>query len=277
MNIAHENYFYAAKELLLQEKQLINNMVIKNTTGIQKEINIGWLNLYCAPFDLADEVVRSYNSIGLSNDRTAIDNNQEFKNWNIESIERLHGQIEGTALQYMERIRQNDLSFWENEEPRDQFSFYLCNQYFRTKRMRDIFIATFEEVKATIGTFKDIRPRNMWLPLSLIFASNVGVHVAHNFSAVLLQSEDNRFIVGDQPVVNTLSTYNTSPTKDMEFFYPITPYTALLCTKNPKYVSGQTIKVNANTVDEYNALELRVSGEQSFAKDKLDLEKFVIA
>jgi hypothetical protein len=133
----------------------------------------------------------------------------------------------------------------------------------------------FVKYKAINEEFKDICPENMWLPLSLIFASNIGAHVAHDFSVVLLQTEDKFFIVGDQPVVNTYSTFNmlTTP-NDVELFYPVTPHTALLLTTNPKYTSGQILKIDDHEVAKYNTLEIIASGEQSFAKDRAQLEAF---
>lgn len=278
MNIAHENYFYSIKELSKLERHIIYEMTIKCVTGRQKEVNEGWLNLYCAPFDLVDEVVRLHYSMGIPTDRVNIISNQEFKNWNIEYIEKLHCQIESTGMHYMALIRQNDLSFWKIEKSRDEFSFFLCNQYFRTKCMRDSITMVFEQYKAISEDLKDIRPENMWLPLSLIFASNVGAHVTHNFSAVLLQAEDSCFIVGDQPVVNTYSTFNIqTPPNNMELFYPVTPHTALLLTTDQKYVSGQTLKIGIHEVAKYNELEIRASREQFFSKDKAQLEAFKAA
>ncbi len=277
MNIAHENYFYGIKELSKLERKIIFEMTVNKTAGSQREANQGWLNLYCAPYDLADEVVRLRHSIGFPTDRAQIESNQEFKNWNIECIKRVHCQIESIGMQYMELIRQNDLSFWKIEKSRDEFSFYLCNQYFRTKRIRDSFIMVFDKFKASSEDFKDICPENMWLPLSLIFASNVGAHVAHNFSIVLLQVEDSCFIVGDQPVLNTFLTFDMyTPPNDMELFYPVTPHTALLLTTDQKYGSGQILKIDAHEVAKYNTLEIRSSREQSFAKDKSHLEAFAV-
>ena len=59
--------------------------------------------------------------------------------------------------------------------------------------------------------------------------------ITHDFSAVLLQAQNGCLIVGDQPVINTYSTFDriTQP-NDMELFYPITPHTALLLIdRNP--------------------------------------------
>lgn len=276
MNVAHENYFYSIKELSKMERRFIYETTVKGVTGRQRKVNEGWLNFYCAPFDLADEVVRFHHSMGLPADRVKIESNQEFKNWNIEYIEKLHCQIESTGMQYIELIRQNDLGFWEIEKSRDEFSFFLYNQYFRTKRMRDSLTKVFADNKDKYEVFKDIRPENMWLPFSLIFASNVGAHITHNFSAVLLQAEDSCLIVGDQPVVNTYSTFNMqTPPDDVELFYPVTPNSALLLTTDRKYVSGQTLKIDIHEVAKYNDLEVRASKEQIFSKDKAQLEAFL--
>ena len=116
----------------------------------------------------------------------------------------------------------------------------------------------------------------MWIPLSLIFASNVGAHIAHYYSAVLLQADNACFIVGDQPVINTHSTFDmmTTPT-DVELFYPVTPHSALLLTTDPKYTSGQILKISDNEVGTFNRLEQRSAREMIFAKESFHLDAFV--
>lgn len=275
MNVAHENYFYCVKELSKLERDIIYEMAIKNTTGAQRAANEGWLNLYCAPFDFVDKMTSlGYSILGYA-ESLEIKNEQEFKDWNIEYIEKVHGLIESKGMQYISLLRKNDLSFWQNEAGRDEFSFFLSNQYFRTKKTRDGILKVFEKVKNETGFSADIRPENMWLPLSLIYASNVGAHIAHKFSAVLLQTEDSYFIVGDQPVVNTHSTFDVmTPPKNVEFFYPLTPYSALLLTTNPKYQSGELLKIGANAVSVYNQIEQYSAQEMIFAKEKEHLEAF---
>ena len=276
-NIAHENYFYAIKELSKVERELIYTMTIKNVTGRQREVNEGWLNLYCAPFDLADQVVRFRNLLGFPINRVQIENNKEFKSWSIEYIEKVHCHIESTGMEYMKLIRQDDLKFWDIEKSRDEFSFYLCNQYFRTKYMRDSMRMVFDKCKASIERFNEICSENMWLPLSLIFASNVGAHITQKYSAVLLQADDSHFIVGDQPVVNTYSTFNmlSQPT-DIELYYPITPHKALLLSTDPKYISGQKLMIGKYEVLNYNKLEVRASRDLIFAKNRAHFEAGVL-
>ena len=99
-------------------------MTVKNVSGTQKKINESWLNLYCAPFDIVDEVVNWRSSVGHPIEKKQIKNNTEFKKWSIEHIEKLHCQIESTGMQYLKLIRKNDLSFWNTEKDRDEFSFF---------------------------------------------------------------------------------------------------------------------------------------------------------
>lgn len=275
MKIASENCFYGVKELTPIERNLIYEMAIKKTEGAQREANEGCLSLYCAAFDYVDWMVSKSYSIWDQTGRIIIRENQEFKNWNIEQIEKLHGIIEDDGMEFLLSLRKNDLSFWKDDTMRDRFSFFLANQYFRTKKSRDAILTSFEIAKAKLNAFKDIRPENMWIPLSLIYASNVGVYISQVFSPVLLQT-DNYFIVGDQPVINTKSTFDPDiPPEDVEFFYPITPNCALLLTANRKYSSGETIRISTNETSAYNQMEKRAAHEQIFAKEESQLIAFL--
>ena len=94
---------------------------------------------------------------------------------------------------------------------------------------------------------------------------------------ILLQApEDCYFIVGDQPVVNTYATYDiqTVP-EDVEFYYPITPCSALLLTKERKEMNGRNLGITPDEVNHYNTLEQKSSNELIFAKDPLQLIKFI--
>lgn len=278
MKVAKENSFYGVKELSQQERDFIYEMTVRNTNGVQRDVNESWLNLYCAPFDFVDNFTALGYSVLGHTDRVDIEEDQEFQNWNIEYVEKIHAKIEETGQPYITLLRQDSLDFWRDEADRDKFSFFLCNQYFRTKKIRDSIIAAFEMGKRECGYFTDIRPENMWIPLSLIFASNVGAQIAHNYSADLLQADNACFIVGDQSVINTYSTFDmmTAPT-DVELFYPVTPHSALLLTTDSQYTSGQILKIPADEVGKYNALEKRSAREMVFAKECIHLDVFVVS
>lgn len=272
-NIAHENYFYEAKKPTEQEKALVRLITGAHASDVQKKMNEEWLEFYCAPSDLADLTSPLF---PLFEPQEIKEKSQVLKDIAIEHVENLHSVIESTGIDFLERLRKNDISFWENEDDREKFSFYLCNQYFRTKRSRDAIIKAFILSLKGNEYFKDICPDNIWIPLTLIFASNVGLYVAHNFSAVLLRANADFFIVGDQPVVNTHSTFDISVSPDaMELFYPITPKLGLLMTMDSQYASGEIKNIPASDVKKYNSIEFKVSREQIFAKDKTQLELFI--
>ena len=83
MKIAQENCFYGVKELSQQERAFIYETMVRNTSGTQRKVNGNWLDLYCAPFDLADELSNLGYSIFGHTNRAKIVNDQNFKNWNI--------------------------------------------------------------------------------------------------------------------------------------------------------------------------------------------------
>lgn len=276
MKVAQENCFYGVKEMTKQERALIFAMTVHNKSVIQRSVHVDWLNLYCAPFDYVDDLVILYQSYKFDAEQCKIRESQEFKNWNIDLVEKLHADIEHTGEPYISSLRQDNLDFWKNEEARDIFSFFLCNQYFRTRKMRDGIITAFEHAKHEFDILDDINPENIWIPLTLIFSSDVGVNITQNFSAVLLKSKNTRFVVGDQPVINTYATYDVmNPTTDLELFYPITPYSALLLTTDKQYTSGQSRAISDDEVARYNMLQFRSSREMIFAIAREDLEAFI--
>lgn len=272
-NIAHENYFYEAKRLSEAEKALVCMILNRSASDTEKEINQKWLELYCAPFDLADIAEPLRPVIDQQGKGTSA---QVLKNIAIEHIERLHAIIETTGIDLLKQLRQGDVSFWNDKNSRDQFTFFLCNQYFRTKRIRNGIVGVFQQMFKESRYLNGINPINIWIPLSLGFATHVGAYIAQEYSITLLHANDEHFIVGDQPVLNTYSTFDKSSPTDMELFYPITPELAVLLTKNPLYVNGELVDIGKDEVMKYNNLEVRMSEEQIFAKDKIQLDGFVI-
>ena len=278
MNVAHENYFYGVKELSPLEKELISKMFIENQQGVQRQINERWLKLYCSSFDTINEItfLRYFVLGGLNRDD--IENNEVFKDWNVEIIEKLHEQIESSAIQFLSLLQENSLDFWKEELYRGEFSFYIANQYFRTKKIRERLISVFKIGKRNIEAFNEIHPENMWIPITLMLATSVGMHIFQGFSAILLQAPaDCCFIVGDQPVVNTYMTYDIlKAPEDVEFYYPISPHSALLLTKKQKEMNGQILSITPDEVYNYNNMEQKASNEFLFANDPSHLQKYIL-
>ena len=276
MNIAHENYFYRVEELSAQEKELLYLFFIEKTDGLKRTMRERMLRLYCMPYDSLNYAVMIYYLFTGKMDRDAIQNNPTFREWEVEHIEGYQGIIESMGTPFIEALQNNDLSFWKKETNRQSFSFYLANQYLRTKNMQVKAMVALECAK-NLECFSDIHPEKLWIPVSLILSADLGLHIASKPSAVLLQSEDTPFIVGDQPVINLDATYdlNTMPV-DFEAFYPVTPHSALLLSSATNYRNGDIVSVSAEEVKKYNRLEQKASCEYLFAKDQAHLREYVI-
>lgn len=92
-----------------------------------------WLNLYCASFKFA----RAVGKYLPGNDEKvfeAITATQEFKDYNIESIEKLHGKIETQGMEYVKLLREDNIGFWESEIGREDFSFFLQISIFERRK-----------------------------------------------------------------------------------------------------------------------------------------------
>lgn len=272
-NVAHENYFYEVKRLSEKEINLIYLITSQNASGTYKAIIRKWIDLFCAPFDLADYLTPFF---PLMNQRY-VDPNQVLKDLSIEHIEQFHGLIEKWGISYLELLRQGDIHFWHEQDNRDRFAFFLCVQYFRTKRIRDNIIFAFRQVIKDNMVWSDIHPENMWIPLSLILATRVGVYISQKLSPVILwtPNDEGCFIVGDQPVVNTYSTFDSSAPDKMELFYPISPNLALLLTEKAPEGNIKRVAINRSEIERYNMIEFKSSCEQIFAKDKAHLDAVI--
>lgn len=273
MNVAHENYFYEAKRLSEKEIDFIYLITSRDASCIYKEIIKKWIDLCCVPFYIEDYLAPFFPLIIQKN----VNPNQVMKDLSIEYIEQLHGLIEKWGISYLEQLRQGNISFWQDPDSRDRFTFFLCIQYFRTKRIRDNMIFALEQGIKRNSLWSDIHPENIWIPLSLIFATKVGFFISQELSPVLLWTSkgDGCFIVGDQPVVNTYSTFDSSPPADMELFYPITPNLALLLTKRTTEKNIEKTAIKKSEITRYNMIEFKSSRELIFAKDKAQFDDII--
>lgn len=275
MNVAHENYFYEITEMSPREKNLVYSLAIEHGANRQKEVNQGWLEFCCAPYDFANWIQNCGKSI--NGQHYDIYKDKNFTALLIEHIERLHCQIEISGIKYIDLIKNGDLSFWNDDKSRDEFSFFLSMQIFRTKCMRDKIVGCIDQCLKTCRGLEDIRPHNIWLPLSLIFASNIGAHITHDYFPVLLCNKEDFFVVGDQPIINTFAIpYSEREPDDMELFYPITTHTAILITQGKQYVSGQIKEIDNSMMEKYNLMEMRNSEEITFAKSEDQLKSLAL-
>jgi hypothetical protein len=121
--------------------------------------------------------------------------------------------------------------------------------------------------------FPDVNLEKIWNVLSHIFATNIGLSLyleRQNLRMVLLKNQTQKeLITGDQPVINIRAkALDTNPPDDVELYYPVSPYQAIMITKRLEKSPLDKILMNDTDVDKYNAMIASHSFEQIFAASK---------
>jgi len=246
-NIACERYFYELKSLSKFEYEFLHGMFVGKATGVQADTNLHWLATFC----FADEHIEEKTQI----------------------FENHHSRVEKSAREHLDQLRKGDVSFWSNEKHREKFAFFLATQYFRTKWIKDGIAQVCAKVNIMFPQCP-LRPDHLWLPFSLLSASNVSTNILHN-KPILLFAQDNSLIVGDQPAINVYATFDDRQPEKFELYYPITPTCALLLTEQDDYNNGQTIQLSPQDIAHYNKLQWNCSNDQVFAREESHLQRFI--
>jgi hypothetical protein len=83
---------------------------------------------------------------------------------------------------------------------------------------------------------------------------------------------DTPFITGDQPIINIHATFEPGAPEKLEFFYPISPQTAMLLLEAS---SDHSQSVTVENVLRFNNLIARNSHEQVFSNSREYLEALI--
>ena len=166
----------------------------------------------------------------------------------IEAEERLHGEIERGALPILGELRQQRIKFLKNDDTAIKFFNFIAHQYYRTKSIReDIGRVLSHEIQGyDLG-----RLRNLFCHC---FATNLGASLfldRNKLEVLFLHSiDDPRFITGEQPVINLMSTGDDSSPNELVMFYPLAPDLAMLLS--PKKYGLKSTEVSSKIVNELN-------------------------
>ena len=168
----------------------------------------------------------------------------------IDAEEMLHSKTEDIALPILAALRQKRNNFLYSYEEAILFFHFIAHQYFRTEPVREAIGETL--VQEFPGHDFD-RLRNI---ISYMGAENVGASLfldRKTFDIVFAENRyDLGFITGDQPVVNLLGTGDGSETKELAFYYPLSPH--LSCVLAPKSYRFRSGSISSAIVQELNAL-----------------------
>ena len=190
--------------------------------------------------------------------------------------EDLHASIENLGAPYIEKIFAEDISFWDEDISRGEFSYYLGNQYFRTNSMRKAVIDIPTKNNSNLPEEWAVFAFDMakaWGVLSHIFATNVGDALANMKLEVLKNTSGLSLITADQPAINLRGNKNGAESTEFEFYYPLSPQTAIIIYEDRKPLFAGNLC--ENDVAKLNDALADASLEQLYAKDNTALEKYV--
>ncbi|TRW95865.1 hypothetical protein EKO24_009235 [Candidatus Methylobacter oryzae] len=100
---------------------------------------------------------------------------------------------------FYRKILAGDLSFFEDDRGRAEFSYYLCMQLVRTKRIQENVFLAFKDMDRQFG----VNINNSWPLMRNIDAVSMALSLfsQRKYKIVLLKNASGiNFITGDQPI-----------------------------------------------------------------------------
>jgi hypothetical protein len=255
--IASETYFYEAYELTVPDEQFLESFISKASDQRLRELNRNFILMFQKTFKLRRYLLH----VNLHEDEKA---KAEGELRLVEKTlgERYHNGIENTCQDILDSLRQENDGFYHDAIRCGHFLYFLCNQYFRTVKMR----------RAITGVPRPVPghdPRRTNSIECHIYAMNLsdGLFRERNaYQIVFLKNDANiPFITGDQPIINLL---DPAATDDVELYYPLSPTLAILLTKDTRKLQDQRRRITQLEVENYNHTIYRESEDQVYSNDQ---------
>jgi len=183
--------------------------------------------------------------------------------------EEYHSHIESNSIQYLDFLKQEDLSFYQQEEQAMNFLLFISEQYFRTKKMR-----------SAIEKIPSQNLKTIWPILRHIHASQMALNLyttRDRYTLVLLKNGSHApLLTGDQPIINTkvVPEERDKPPEKLEMYYPVSPKLAVLLTEKEKGKTYSPTVLHYEEVERYNRMIVAHALEQVYSNCKPSLEFF---
>ena len=271
MNIGQEKGFYKLKELTDYDIKIIRTLAIDTAPVKLQSLHNDFLEAFIKISKGKKYTKGFITSQETSREATKIDEALKIITWNFE--EDIHCSIENIGADYLDSALKGDVDFFDTDKGFMLFVYFLSVQYMRTKRIKEDSCLALKA--------KGINIENSWSILSHIFSTNMGYSFYLDRSCFrlvkLLSNEEIRFITTDQPVINIYGTgrNNFTPPSELAFYYPISPYCALLMTERNEYKDISEISLSNDKIQMYNELMLEYSYEQFYASSMKELDSCI--
>lgn len=252
MGVAQERYFYKLKSLSSPDVDFLKRIIEISQPSLKK-VNENWIN----GFKLISDIEKIY---------SGKENVDEYATKEIDVVinnleENLHAGIEEIGKKYLNLIYNQSTDFFSTENGRQEFAFFICSQYMRTKNLQSRFISEF-------GYSEGIDSGAVWSVLRHILSTNISLTISSDkgFKIRLLENETKTpFITGDQPVINTFFNRNDDNlSQGLEFYCPIGPNVAILVYRESFSLFNGRKSLGLKDVENYNLLIKESSHDQIF-------------
>lgn len=221
MGVGQERYFYELEDLSDQEmdflKKYIELKVPSDLQGINSDFHL--------MFNSHVEIRKKMEHKNLP------ENEISFLESEIEIIkkmnmEKAHGIMENLGSSLLNAREKKDFNFLNESEKLFEAMMYICFQYFRTRKMKNIMIKSFASEDHSITS--KVWPQMSFI-LSTILAKSLSLDEKIKIY-FLNNPSDVDFITGDQPIFNLVGDDLDSEgfAKNLELYYPLSPKVAML-------------------------------------------------
>lgn len=269
LNVGQQRDFYRLQELMPNDILLIKLLFVNASPPCLQPLHNQLLDGFTSTF----EVKRMYEKFGNKN--TEIEKKIDIMINNLE--EDLHCDIEKTAIPFLEQIRKKDLSFYDDEQNKMEFNYFVATQYLRTNHMKQRLKLAFLNMPEKYAHYNfDIN--KVWNIVSHIMATNFGYSLSipnlHIKLFLLENNTDIPFITCDQPIVNIKADpIDFNAPSELELYYPQTPQIALIFSMKDNISFSQNI--SESEVKVLNHFMVSSSQEQIYASQKNVLELYL--
>lgn len=262
MNVAQERYFYRTEEPNQKEIILVKEFINKINNGYVKEQAI----------DLIDTVKSAFDIYKMLSSNIRCEEGEKY--WDTlkkQIMEKLICESEDEGIKYLEKIRNGDISFYDEKEDIQNFNEYLSIQFMRTNWCKQRIRKIIEEIDADGINFE-----NVYILLLMTMPSHIFVGITENkMKLILLQNETTKqFITADSPIINLKADPKSyEEPKKLEWYYPVSPTMAIILTgdinmKNKVITEEQDIQF-------YNDLMAEYAYNQIYSKSNIELNRYI--
>jgi hypothetical protein len=265
VNLAAEHYFYKLSKLSATDLDLLKLLISLPfpVPDLIKKAESDFLNSLFLPMFFVE-----HNRDKLQN----LDKIEEYLDDHMANVvEDFHARAEGAFGDILQKIKDKDLSFYDDSSQCIQFLHFIGLQHMRTKGIREKSIEVVREKNNA-----DLS--RIWVALSTIFAQRIGFSLFLDRRRKALTLIENRtglpFITGDQPLINLDGTYPTPPST-LTLYYPISPELTLLLPENDAPPRFTTESLTAADVAELNGRIAAAAHRQVFGLSENCLRPFV--